>query len=366
MSELKLVEQYTYKDILKAYLDCRKRKRTKDSSIEYELNYEENLKSLLKRINTETYNIGRTRCFAITRPKPREIWAAQFEDRIVQHLVYNSVGEWFEDRFIEDTYSCIKERGTLAANKRLQKVLRKSTQNWSKQSWALQLDIANFFVSISRPILWNLVENKIGNLSLTSKLLKQIIFEDPIETAVIINKESLNNIPKRKSLFYCPKDHGLCVGNLTSQFLSNVYLNELDKYAKHVLKIKYYVRYVDDIVIIDEDREKLYELKEKLNSWLITNRESYFQPNKTKIKPANSGINFVGIVIHPYRNYIRNMTKNNFYETINKFKALDHISKIEINKIKGYSGIFKHTNSFNITKDINDTIKILEKSNELL
>ena len=106
---------FTLADLFKAYFDCRKNKRCKITALKFELNLEENLLKLYKEIKSGQYKIGKSICFVVTRPKPREVWAANFRDRIVHHLIYNFISERFYKKFIYDTYSCIPKRGTLAA-----------------------------------------------------------------------------------------------------------------------------------------------------------------------------------------------------------------------------------------------------------
>lgn len=351
--DLELVNKYSYSHILKAYLDCRKRKRSTQIATEYELTYERNLKELLESINNKTYKIGQTRVFTVERPKPREIWAAKFPDRIVHHLIYNSIGKHFEKRFIEDTFSCIKGRGTLAAIKRASYFARSITQDWTLPMWYLKMDISNFFVSINRPILWSIVEEQIGDKdsSLTAHLAHQNIFHDPTKNAYIKPGVSFKNIEKRKSLWYSGDENGLPVGNLTSQFYSNVYLNIVDQFAKHVLKLKRYVRYVDDIVVFHEDKEFLKDVAIRYNEFLQEKRNLCLNPKKIYIKRVHTGINFVGQVILPYREYTRRMTVDGIKHSLFNYFH-DPLDETNFCSIQSYLGLIKYTNSYNLRKNI--------------
>lgn len=348
--------KYTYKDILNAYLDCRKHKRNTSNALEYEPGYELWLKELLEQINNETYEIGRSIGFAVTKPKTREIWAADFKDRVVHHLVYNKIGPYIEKRFIEDSYSCIKGRGNLAAFKRAESFCRSITQNWSKSAWVIQVDIANYFCSINKHKLIELLESYIGNYNsnLTARLIYKIVMNDPTENDPCVkNPKLMQTVPKRKSLFYTNNECGLPVGNLTSQFFSNVYLDPFDKFSKHVLKIKYYVRYVDDILILSKDKEPLYEWLERMDEFLKTKLYLNFHPNKIKIKPIYSGINFVGGIILPFRTYPRRMNVSNAFKVAKHLKKMDssmYFTEKSIAPLNSYLGLFSHTDSYNLRK----------------
>lgn len=334
---LRLSQQYEYADMLAAYLDCRRRKRTTDSAVDFEILFEENLWELLDEVNSGTYEIGPSRVFVVLHPKAREVWAAGFRDRIVHHLLYRDIGAWYEAGFIEDTFSCIKFRGTGAAIKRAEQHARRVTAGWTRPAWCLQMDIANFFVSINQQILWDVLVPDLGNSSLTARLLKQIVFHDCTVNARVSTPHLSHLVPRHKSLWWCPKGNGLPIGNLTSQFLSNVYLDEMDKFIKHVLRVKYYARYVDDLVLFSTDRDELEDWAVRINAWAMQHRALFFHENKISIKPADSGINFVGAVILPWRTYPRRTT-------VGSAKAAARNADME--SVNSYMGILRQTDSF--------------------
>lgn len=349
---LVLRDHYTYRDLLQAYLDCRRRKRNKLEPQKFELNFGENLEVLLDEINSGKYRIGSSTVFTVMLPKPREIWAAQFRDRVIHHLLYNEMGAYFEKRFIEDTFSCIKGRGTLAASQRVEKFCRKATENWRKQAWVLQIDIANFFVSINRATLWGLMSSQFMNPdSLTGRLLKDVIFHDPTENPIIKSNCDFASVPRHKSLWYAKPGYGLPIGNLTSQFMSNVYLDELDHLVKHKLKARYYARYVDDAIFISHDRDQLAEWAVFCNNWLQENRELHLHEHKIHIYPADQGINFVGRVIKPFRVYPRRMTVGAAKEAVRHCLDTDGSTKA-FDSVQSYLGIFHHANTYNLRAKI--------------
>lgn len=346
---LDLKNKYSYVDIMNAYLDCRRRKRGTRTSIAYEIDFERQLLSLLDEINSGTYRIGRTRVFAVTWPKPREIWAAQFRDRIVHHLIYNSIGAWYEGGFIEDTFSCIKNRGTLSASRRVERFCRSATESWAREAWFLQVDIANFFVSIDRTVLWGILRADIGEDSLTAHLVKQIVFHDPTIDPIVRRGSDFSMIPRQKSLWHCPDGKGLPIGNLTSQFLSNVYLDGLDKFVKHVLKARWYARYVDDAVFLSHDRDQLHEWAKAVDTWLQEHRGLRLHPKKTKIAPIRQGIDFVGRIVLPYRAYPRRMTVQSAKQCLDDVRK-NPLSETARDSLQSYIGIMRHSNSFGLRK----------------
>jgi len=344
---LLLKNEFSYADILKAYMDCRKRKRGKRTCIAYEVDFERNLIELLDEINNGDYCIGRSRAFTVLRPKPREIWAAQFRDRIVHHLIYNEIGSYFEERFIEDSFSCIKGRGTLAAAKRLEKFCRQATCGWSNHAWYLQVDISNFFVSIDRQKLWEIISETVGEKSLTSRIIKQIIFHDPTENPIIKQGSDFSKIPPHKSLWLCRKGKGLAIGNLTSQFMSNVYLDAADKFAKHELRARWYVRYVDDIVFLSTDRQQLYQWHRKFEDWLLQNRALALHADKVRISPIAQGINFVGAIIRPYRVYPRRSTVHSANIALANIVRAP-TCKANFDTLQSYIGMMRHMKTYNL------------------
>ena len=147
----------TMDELVMAYLDCVKNKRSKDSTIDFDINAFENLGELYEDLTTGNYEIGQSICFVVTKPRTREVWAADFRDRIVHHLIYRRICDKFNRSFVADSCACIPGRGTLYGAKRLERHIRSFTNNWSIPGYYLKMDLANFFVSIDKKILWETV-----------------------------------------------------------------------------------------------------------------------------------------------------------------------------------------------------------------
>ncbi|WP_411835670.1 RNA-directed DNA polymerase [Pseudomonas chlororaphis subsp. aurantiaca] len=298
------VGPYPFSDLVQAYYDCRRSKRNSDSALAFEMDLERNLIELHNDLIAGTYRPGRSICFVVTRPKAREVWAADFRDRIVHHLLYNHIGPRIERSFIADSCACIPGRGTLYAAKRLESKIRSASQNWSKPVYYLKCDLANFFVAIDKRILAKQLTDRISE-PWWRALAEQILMHDPRENYEVRSPAHLfNRVPQHKRLTAQPAHLGLPIGNLSSQFFANVYLDALDQFAKHTLKARHYIRYVDDFVF-------LHESPQQLNDWLaeveafLPRLGAKLNPTKTILQPVDRGVDFVGHVIKPWRRTTR-------------------------------------------------------------
>ncbi|WP_235437017.1 RNA-directed DNA polymerase [Pseudomonas fluorescens] len=295
---------YLFSDLVQAYYDCRRSKRNSDSALAFEMDLERNLIQLHDDLVAGTYRPGRSICFVVTRPKAREVWAADFRDRIVHHLLYNHIGPGIERSFIADSCACIKGRGTLYAAKRLESKIRSASENWSKPIFYLKLDLANFFVSIDKQVLRRQLAARISEPWWLA-LAEQILMHDPREDYEVRSPAHLfNRVPQHKRLTAQPAHLGLPIGNLSSQFFANVYLDALDQFAKHQLKAKHYIRYVDDFVFLHESPQQLNEWLAQVEAFLPS-LGARLNPSKTILQPIDRGVDFVGHVIKPWRRTTR-------------------------------------------------------------
>jgi RNA-directed DNA polymerase len=299
---------FTFADLFEAYLDCRRTKRNSVSALEFEMHLERNLRELYDDLVSGTYGPGRPICFVITRPKAREVWAAAFRDRIVHHLMYIRVAPRFERTFIADSCACIKGRGTLYGAKRLEGKIRSVTQNWSRPAHFLKCDAANFFVSIDKGILLGLLLAKISE-PFWRWLTELILMHDPrADFEYRGDPARLDLVPRHKRLTEQDSNHGLPIGNLSSQFFANVLLNELDQFVKHVLRVRHYSRYVDDMIFLDESPARLNEILAEVTAFLPRHLGIRLNPSKTILQPIDRGVDFVGQVIKPWNRYTRHRT----------------------------------------------------------
>lgn len=312
--------------LLQAYIDCRQHKRNTTSAREFEQHLERNLCNLHAELLDGSYRPGRSICFAITRPKPREVWAAQFRDRIVHHLLYNHIGPRFEASFVADSCACIPGRGTLYGAKRLEAQVRSCTQNWAQPAFYLKCDCANFFVSIRKPILLQRLTARIHEPWWLA-LATTILMHDPRSDVEVRGKTStLRRVPAHKSLFNAPADTGLPIGNLSSQFFANVLLDGLDQHAKHQLRAPHYLRYVDDFILLHPDAQWLSAALRDITAWLPAHLGVHLNPSKTILQTVDRGIDFVGQVIKPWRRTTRRRTLASALQRIEHLPAAEVFS----------------------------------------
>ena len=309
-------------DLFHAYYDARKNKRKSVSVLTFEENYQKKLFKLFDEIVNRQYKIGPSTCFVVKKPVQREIFAADFRDRIVHHLIFNIINPIFEKHFIKDSYSCRLKKGTSCGIQRVDHFLRACSENYQKDCWILKLDIEGYFMAMDRNILFEKIEKKLNNIfdfdvDLILYLIHAVVFNDPTKNCQVKGKrEDWVGLPKSKSLFFAKKDKGFPIGNLTSQLFGNIYLDEFDHFVKEKLHIKYYGRYVDDMIFVHADKKYLQSIIPKVRSYLQEELSLTLHPKKIYFQPAAKGVKFLGTYILPYRIYIDRRTKKNFYNKI--------------------------------------------------
>jgi RNA-directed DNA polymerase len=294
-----------------AYFDCRRAKRNSLTALQFEQHLERNLLDLHDELAAGAYRPGRSICFVVTHPKPREVWAAAFRDRVVHHLLYNHIAPRFHAGFLADSCACIPGRGTLYAAERLEHQVRSVTANWQQPAAYLKVDIANFFVAIHKPTLREQLAARIDPASEAwwQRLADTVLLHDPRADVDLRSPPALLRlVPAHKSLFNAPADRGLPIGNLSSQFFANVYLNALDQHVKHQLRAPHYVRYVDDMVLVHRDPQWLRAALADIEAYLPARLGVILNPRKTVLQPVDRGIDFVGHVLKPWHRTTRRKT----------------------------------------------------------
>jgi RNA-directed DNA polymerase len=216
---------FTLEDLLKAYLSCRKNKRNTINALKFEKNFESNILELFEELKNRTYRPGRSICFVVTYPKLREVFAADFRDRVIHHLLVSNLEPHFERRFIFASFACRKKKGLLTATLYLKRMIRSATHNYTKRAFYGQFDIKSFFTSIDKNILKEIIIYEIedhfpkyGKYDLIW-LTEIILNHNPIDNFYFKgDPELLKQIPPHKTLFKAEKNRGLPIGNLTSPF----------------------------------------------------------------------------------------------------------------------------------------------------
>jgi RNA-directed DNA polymerase len=343
--------------VFDAYFDCRKHKRNSVNQLRFEADLESNLLALHRDLVGGTYKIGRSVAFVITHPKIREVWAANFRDRIVHHIIYNAISPYFYRRFIRESYACIPGRGIHDGMRRVSGFARSITQNWSHPAYVLKLDVANFFNGIDIETL-SFIFERYPMDDYIRMLLMQTLHHDPRgDTVWRSTKKLFDLVPDHKSYRLAPHGKGLPIGNLTSQFFANIYMNELDQYVKHVLKVKYYGRYVDDMILMHHDPHFLRQCEGKINCFLQTRLGLSLHPNKSILNRADKGIDFVGFMIKPGRTYLRKTSLVRCKQKIKSWKkqgrlsnkaSMDHLCT----SVNSYLGMLRQVNGYNARQNI--------------
>jgi len=352
---------FSFSNIYRAYLECRKRKRSTINALRFELHLEDNLCKLERELKSKTYQPARSVCFIVKKPKLREIFAADFRDRIVHHILVGYLERIYEPKFIYDSWACRKNKGIHNAVLRLQKFQRQITSNGIKKAYYLQLDIKSFFINIHKEILFGLISSKTSNPDILW-LLKKVLFNDCTKNYLFKGDFSLlNNVPAHKTLFNAPKDRGLPIGNLTSQFFANVYLNELDQFVKHTLKCRYYMRYTDDIVLLSGDMTRLLLWKKEIENFLKEKLLLELHPKRQKIRQVSGGIDFLGYIVRPKYMLVRKRVVNNYKQKLNQFEKCikkeaqlnfrdtETVKKVNETSVS-YLAHFKFANSYKLKK----------------
>ncbi len=328
-------------DLMRAYLRARRRKRNSPDQLRFEMDLEENIMELYIQLRNREYRPGPSACFiAENPPVRREIFAANFRDRVVHHLVCGYIGPLFESTFVADTYASIPGRGTRFGIERLQQHARLCSADYTRPCYVLKLDIESYFMHIDRQILYDTIERTMLRMAdtpapddgrrwgvrldydLLLPLLREIIFDDPTQHCILLGgRDRGGGLPPGKSLFTAPPGCGLPVGNLTSQLFSNIYLDGLDRFVQQTLGHTHYGRYVDDFYILHPDRELLKRHIREIDTYLRENLRLNLHPRKVYLQEFSRGVAFLGAVVKPHRSYISNRTRAHFVELLGFFGA---------------------------------------------
>jgi len=337
-----LYEKLCSQDNLKlAFSKAKRGKRKRKYVIEFESDLENELHKLKEELENQTYQPKPLKTFVIRDPKTRVISASDFRDRVVHHSLCNIIEPFFDKTFICDCCANRKRKGTSAALQRFDKFMRKVTRNGKLVKnaiddnevvgYVLKADIKHYFDTVDHEIMMTIISRKIRDekvLWLIRKILENY-------NGKILGK-------------------GMPIGNLTSQFFANLYLNELDYYVKHILKAKFYLRYVDDFVILHRSREKLI-----LHKWLINNFlksvKLELHPEKSRVMPLRNGINLLGYRIFYHYKLLR---KSNTIKAQNKLRQLH--SLLEQQKVSADYAV-QSLNGWLAYAEVGNTYKMRKK-----
>ncbi|HAU0159893.1 TPA: hypothetical protein PNO09_002146 [Legionella pneumophila] len=350
--------------LFQAYFDCRKNKRNTMNALRFETNYESNLIALRDELNSGIWHPGRSIAFVIDKPVKREIFAADFRDRVVHHWLINQLNPLFEKAFIYDSYASRKGRGAHMGIARAAQFIRKCSLNYQRDCYVLKLDIMSFFIRINRRILWErlrlLLERHYNqsDKKLILEVARKIVENEPTRHCFIKGRRrDWQDFPTDKSLFYAKPHCGLPIGNLTSRVFANFYLNPFDHFIKHDLGVRFYGRYVDDFILVHEDKMFLKSLIPQMEQFLQEELELELHPRKQYLQHCRQGVPFLGVILKPHCIYAGRRIKGNFYEAIQHHNqvAKDHKPTKEeqmafLCSINSYLGILSHYQTYRLRK----------------
>ncbi|OGF71885.1 hypothetical protein A2W54_03095 [Candidatus Giovannonibacteria bacterium RIFCSPHIGHO2_02_43_13] len=308
-------------NLLEAWKEFSRDKRNKKDVQEFERNLMQNIIVLHQELVAKTYSHASYEAFNISDPKPRNIHKASVRDRLLHHAIYRKLYPFFDKTFIADSYSCRLNKGTHKAINRFRSFAFKVSKNHTKTCWVLNGDIKKFFVSIDHNILTKILVNYIPDKNIL-RLIEKVI----------------------NSFLSTRPGVGLPLGNLTSQLLVNIYMNEFDQFMKHKLKAKYYIRYADDFVILSDSKTSLINLIKQIREFLQESLKLKLHPKKISISTIASGVDFLGWVQFPDHRALRSSTKRRM------FKKLKKNANLAIQN--SYLGMLKHGNARNLAKSV--------------
>lgn len=385
-SGYRLTREQLLFDLYIAYYDAARHKHKMAYVVKFERDLRQNLEELCDDLLTRRYVALPSKCFIINYPKKREVFAAMFRDRIVHHLYFRYTHQLFERTFIADSYSCIEGRGTHYGIARLRQHIRQASQNWQQPAYALSLDIRGYFMHIDRQRLLKIATDSLRKMAvhkvgMTDEvpipsgvlltpatrwqdirdfdfllwLTEQIVMLDPMEHCIIVGDESdWDDIDHAKCMRFVEPGLALPIGNLTSQLLSNVYLNPFDQFVKRDILCRYYGRYVDDSTQIDADREWLLAQVPREREFLADELGLQLHMGKLHIREVHQGVEFLGAFLKPYRDYISNKTLERMTRNITSLDLRD-IEHAEAS-INSYMGVLSHTSSYHIRQQLFEEI----------
>ena len=365
----------TCKRLHAAWRAARRHKVPSTNQMRFEARWMDRLLDLEERISKGTWSPSPTTCFIAKRPKAREIHAPDFGDRVVHHWIVPQLEAAIDRAFIADSYSNRTGKGTHAAVDRLVSFVR-AVDSGQGDGWYLQLDIANYFNSIHRPTLWRMLKRKMERAGLpieVQRVAHALLRQSPASSGVIhaARADERSLVPAHKRLENAAPGCGLAIGNLSSQFLANLYLDALDQFVKHRLKAKRYLRYVDDFVLVHHNRAQLLAWKTEIERFLRDELRLSLKAD-VKLLPLSSGIDFLGYVIHPHHVRVRRRVVDHARAAVQAWGAmhvrggeiratpreLSHLRSIWVS----YEGHFRRANSWRLRRQFHERFPWLERA----
>lgn len=339
---------YDFENLYQAYREARKCKRYRDEVLTFSANLEENLIEIQNELIWKTYKVGRYREFFVYDPKKRLIMALPFRDRVVQWAIYRVLNPLFERRYILDSYACRVGFGAHRAVDRLQYWLR-GLERKHARVYVLKLDVSKYFYRVDHDVLMAILRRLIDDQDLLW-LLETIIRCEHTKFGLALGDHGFSG--ERIA------GVGMPIGNLTSQMFANLYLNELDQFVKHDLHVRYYMRYMDDALVLHWEKPYLWWVKQEVQRFL-DERLHLALNSKTTIRAVGQGIEWVGYRVWSTHRKLRKSTAEKMkrrLKCLQRAYARGEVGFDEVNaSVQSYLGMLKHCNSYNLRRKLVET-----------
>ena len=281
-------------NLFSAWDEFYKDKKKKEDVQHFEFELEQHVFQLHRDLKSQKYKHGPYSDFYICDPKVRHIYKASVRDRVLHHAIFKVLNPIFEPTFIQNSFSCRTHKGNHKGVLALETMIRKASKNYSESCFVLKCDVKKFFDTVDHEVLLSILRKRIKDCDVMW-LLEEIVG---------------SYASSRSTLF---EHKGVPIGNLTSQLFANVYMNELDQFVKHDLKVKHYARYTDDFVIVSTDKKYLEDLLDPFRKFIGDKLKLSLHPKKCSILNAGQGVDFLGYVILPHYRLLRSKTKRRIF-----------------------------------------------------
>jgi retron-type reverse transcriptase len=316
-------EIVSFENLFVSWREFQRGKSQKEDVAEFALRLIPHLSSLHRDLISGSFRHGGYAHFKVNDSKPRDIHKAGVRDRVLHHAVYRALYPYFDRKFIYDSYSCREDKGTHRALRRFADFARKEGLNHTRTVWVLKCDVRKFFASIDHKVLLSILSSHVEDPRLM-RIIREIVESFPLDGVEV----------------------GIPLGNLTSQLFANVYLNPLDHYIKRTLKVRHYIRYADDFVILSPQKDYLLEIFPYIANFFGNNLHLSLHEEQPSLRTVASGIDFLGWVHFPDHRVVRAKTLRKMWQVLDATPYPETIAS--------YLGMLSHGNAETLRAELLD------------
>ncbi len=350
----------THEDMISAFYDCRRRKRNTINAVHFEVDFEASILRLTNAINDRTYYPTRSLAFVVTKPRYREVFAADFSDRVVHHYICRRLEPLLERIFSPRAFNCRVGKGTLYGIKMLQSDVRQLSHNYTRSCWVMKIDVSGFFMSIDKELLAGMLDCfLIENYHAPDKddirwLTRLVVMHEPEKNCVRRSNLAMwDCLPANKSLFTNGEGLGMPIGNLPSQMFANFLLNDLDWFVE-TLGIRHHGRYVDDMYLLHEDKDVLLAAVPRIREYMQRYLHLTLHPKKFYLQHFTKGLEFTGAIVRPWRSFVVNRVVFSLTQAVLRLNRAETLEQVwhTVSSINSYLGTLRHHNSYGIRRRV--------------